>query len=352
MDPFDWDIDAVVTAVAADDEQIANSLRYNEVDGRVLLTVCNYERLKTDIGIIPLGKRDKIMRKIHSLRRDSPKYGAHIQEVAMATPLPDDDGETGYYPSPHNSRPHATPRYCSETLIKPLVLPDSMPSLSRKRKLPFISESPSAKPRVSETLEATRNPLQTPPLPGGPGGLFNLISRTTDPVILRNPFKVVESSDNRDLPPTPAIQIKKNGDSATPVPFRVAARPELSHPNDDSPDSRMDVDNDFVQSEGEAEDRGEEAVAPPLDTPELSYVAGGGSAEIDSGERQDQRPSKIVVLRLPSLRKSPRRKQHYLLPRAVGVDQIFYNVGMGDEINQGDSDDDDFVISECFSFAL
>jgi len=347
MDPFDWDIDAVVAAVAADDEQIANSLRYNEVDGRVLLTVCNYERLKTDIGIIPLGKRDKIMRKIHSLRRDSPKYAL---EVAMATPLPDDDGETGYYPSPHNSRPHATPRYCSETLIKPLVLPDSTPSLSRKRKLPFISESPSAKPRVSETLEATRNPLQTPPLPGGPGGLFNLISRTTDPVILRNPFKVVESSDHRDLPPTPAIQIKKNGDSATPVPFRVAARPELSHPNGDSPDSRMDFDTDFVLGEGADSDG--EAVAPPLDTTELSYVAGEEGAEMDSGGRQDRHPSKIVVLRLPSLRKSPRRKQHYLLPKAVAVDQIFYNVGMGDEINQSDSDDDDFVISECFSFTL
>jgi len=347
MDPFDWDIDAVVAAVAADDEQIANSLRYNEVDGRVLLTVCNYERLKTDIGIIPLGKRDKIMRKIHSLRRDSPKYSL---EVAMATPLPDDDGETGYYPSPHNSRPHATPRYCSETLIKPLVLPDSTPSLSRKRKLPFISESPSAKPRVSETLEATRNPLQTPPLPGGPGGLFNLISRTTDPVILRNPFKVVESSDNRDLPPTPAIQIQKNGDSATPVPFRVAARPELSHPNGDSPDSRMDVDTDFLLGEGADSDG--EAVAPPLDTTELSYVAGEEGAEMDSGGRQDRHPSKIVVLRLPSLRKSPRRKQHYLLPKAVGVDQIFYNVGMGDEINRSDSDDDDFVISECFSFTL
>jgi len=347
MDPFDWDIDAVVAAVAADDEQIANSLRYNEVDGRVLLTVCNYERLKTDIGIIPLGKRDKIMRKIHSLRRDSPKYAL---EVAMATPLPDDDGETGYYPSPHNSRPHATPRYCSETLIKPLVLPDSTPSLSRKRKLPFISESPSAKPRVSETLEATRNPLQTPPLPGGPGGLFNLISRTTDPVILRNPFKVVESSDHRDLPPTPAIQIKKNGDSATPVPFRVAARPELSHPNGDSPDSRMDFDTDFVLGEGADSDG--EAVAPPLDTTELSYVAGEEGAKMDSRGRQDRHPSKIVVLRLPSLRKSPRRKQHYLLPKAVAVDQIFYNVGMGDEINQSDSDDDDFVISECFSFTL
>jgi len=349
MDPFDWDIDAVVAAVAADDEQIANSLRYNEVDGRVLLTVCNYERLKTDIGIIPLGKRDKIMRKIHGLRRDSPKYGAHTLEVAMATPLPDDDGETGYYPSPYNSRPHATPRYCSETVIKPLVLPDSTPSLSRKRKLPFVSENQSAKTRVSEASETARNPLQTPPLPGGPGGLFNLISRTNDPVILRNPFKVVESSDHRDLPPTPAIQIKKDGDSATPVPFRIAARPESSHPDGDLPDSRMEVDNGFVQGEEEAADRDEEAVAPPLDTAGLSCIAGEEDAEMDSGDRHQ---SKIVMLRLPSLRKPPRRKQHYLLPKAVAVDQIFYNVGMGDEINQNDSDDDDFVIGECFPFTF
>lgn len=352
MDPFDWDIDAVVAAVAADDEQIANSLRYNEVDGRVLLTVCNYERLKTDIGIIPLGKRDKVMRKIYSLRRDSPKYGAHTLEVAMATPLPDDDGETGYYPSPHNSRPHATPRYCSETLIKPLVLPDSTSSLSKKRKLPFISESPSAKPRVSETLEATRNPLQTPPLSGGSGGLFNLISRTADPLVLRNPFKYVESSDHGDMPPTPAIRIEKNGDSATPVPFRIAARPEPPHPDGDPPNSRMEVDSDFVQGgEGEV-GRDEEPVAPPLDTTELSYNTGGEDDEMDSGGRGDQHPSKIVVLRLPSLRKSPQRKQHYLLPKAVGVDQIFYNVGMGDEIDQSDSDDDNFVIGKYSPFTF
>ncbi|CUS07807.1 unnamed protein product [Tuber aestivum] len=346
MDPFDWDVDAVVAAVSANDEKISNSLRYNEVDGRVLLTVCNYERLKTDIGIIPLGKREKIMRKIQSLRRDSPKYDAYTLEVAMATPLPDDDGETGYYSSLHDNRLHAPPRYFSETLIKPLVLPDSTPSVPRKRKLPFILDSPNVKPRVSEALEATRNPLQTPPLPGGPRKVFNLISRpaTTSPLLLRNPFKVFEDSNHGDLPPTPAIRIEENGDSANPVPFRTLPRPESLHSDGDPSDGRMEIDNDSRRGgEGEV-GQDEEVVAPPLDTAESSDTADEEDSEMDPGGRQDRHTSKIVVLRLPSLRQSTQQKRHYLLPKAVGVDQIFYNVGVGEEIHQSDSDDDNFVI--------
>lgn len=149
MDPYDWPIDRVIAEVAADDEMLTSSLRINEVDGEVLLTVCTYERLKTDIGIIPMGKRSKIMRVIEGLRRRSEKYMDYIQDLASGTALPDDAGSvSGYSPPPKGIQSLKIPHFTTS-------------SGSRKRKSRVLSVPPVSPPHPAGTSESPQ--LQTPP---------------------------------------------------------------------------------------------------------------------------------------------------------------------------------------------
>lgn len=157
MDPYDWPIDRVIVEVAPGDKALARSLQINEVDGEVLLTVCTYERLKDDIGIISMGKRSKVMRVIEGLRRKSKKYMDHIQDLASNTALPDDSGSVYECspPPPGGIRSLEIPYFTTSSGL-------------RKRKSRVLSPSPTSPLRSSCTpeppqpeipLEKRRKPL-------------------------------------------------------------------------------------------------------------------------------------------------------------------------------------------------
>jgi hypothetical protein len=73
-DPSLWSIDDVRQWAESTFEfgsALAKSLVENDVDGQVLLDFISDETLKTDIGVQSLGRRVKIMTKIHELRTPS-----------------------------------------------------------------------------------------------------------------------------------------------------------------------------------------------------------------------------------------------------------------------------------------
>ena len=69
--PIQWSIDDVrqwAEHTFQFGSALATSLVENDVDGQVLLDYITDETLKTDLGVQSLGRRVKIMQKIHELR--------------------------------------------------------------------------------------------------------------------------------------------------------------------------------------------------------------------------------------------------------------------------------------------
>lgn len=151
MDPYDWPIDRVIAEVALGDKTLTKSLQINEVDGEVLLTVCTYERLKDDIGIISMGKRSKVMRVIEGLRRRSKKYMDHIQDLASNTALPDDSGSVFEYSLPPPG------------VISSLEIPyftASSGSKKRKNRAPSTPPTPPLRPSCTPEPPQPETPLE------------------------------------------------------------------------------------------------------------------------------------------------------------------------------------------------
>lgn len=94
-DPWDWTIPQVVTALCdpnahfratrdphalPDPHRLAQKLREHCIDGENLLTILDWPTLKGEFGITALGHLGHIDREIWRLRRGSPKYLDHIKQ--------------------------------------------------------------------------------------------------------------------------------------------------------------------------------------------------------------------------------------------------------------------------------
>ncbi|KAA8900862.1 hypothetical protein FN846DRAFT_891954 [Sphaerosporella brunnea] len=119
VDPFNYTIDQTIQALSLYlDKRDVEALRLNEVSGRVLLNTASYETLKTELGIIPLGRREGIMSVVADLRRRSEAYRNHILQYAANLPLPEDEDEeeqkliaSCYLPDPINTTAHKKRRH-------------------------------------------------------------------------------------------------------------------------------------------------------------------------------------------------------------------------------------------------
>jgi SAM domain (Sterile alpha motif) len=79
--PRQWDVDRVrqwAEETFAFGATLAPRLVEHEVDGGVLLDWMDEERLKNDIGIMPLGQRVKILEKITELGRKTPYLAVDV----------------------------------------------------------------------------------------------------------------------------------------------------------------------------------------------------------------------------------------------------------------------------------
>lgn len=231
MDPYDWPIDRVIVEVAPNDKTLAGSLQINEVDGEVLLTVCTYERLKDDIGIISMGKRSKVMRVIEGLRRRSKKYIDYIQDLASNTAIPDDSGSVLEY-SPPPPPPGG---------IRSLEIPYfTTPSGSRKRKSRVLSASPTSPLRISCIPEQSRpeTPLEVRKKRRKP---LSLLAAADENLPLFVPKSAMHLTDHS------AVRIIRNRETGVvdTVPFSQ----ETSSSGPDSLDG-MDVDMDMEADHG------------------------------------------------------------------------------------------------------
>jgi len=113
IDPFNYTVDQTIQILSPHlSPEHVQSLRFNEVTGRVLLKTASYDTLKSELDIIPLGRRERIMDVVGSLRRESAAYQEYQLHLAQQTPLPLDEDE-------------------DLTEIKPLNLP---PTTTDKRK--------------------------------------------------------------------------------------------------------------------------------------------------------------------------------------------------------------------------
>lgn len=400
-DPFDWSTEQVVAAVANGDEQIAKSLLFNEVDGRVLLTVCTYERLKQDIGILPLGKRERIMRTIQGLRKISRRFDDYILEIAAATSLPDgpdnlepdtclalcppshdppsfdplsakspstnlpspdifdnfirppsnplaspkgiETPQTPAITSPLETKPPPGPAPDPEVLIRPLGIPPLPSPIRRKRK---ASDSLGNTPtRQTRTVEAgtLRDSYRTPP--AEPRKLLNLISRHEEaiPLFINDPFSEFKVQGS---PTTPAVRIEQPDEFSVgrAVPFCIKAHPEVPLPGGAGHGDEMEVDDEPVGNKC--------LPSPPGEQPE---EADHGRWEVTheeiTVERLEEQPgehSEEALPVAPSPEGSSARRRRYLALKGLEVDEIFYgDVKVGDQIHDYDSDQDEFCISKA-----
>lgn len=367
MDPYDWPTDRVIAEVAGGDDMLAKSLRTNEVDGEVLLTVCTYERLKDDIGIIPLGKRSKVMRVIEGLRKRSRKYMNHIQDLASNTALPDDTGPVpGYLPAL---------REIQSLEIQSFVTPSG----SRKRKSrasstpltsPFHPSATPEPPRAETTLETTletllETPLQTPLKRRKP---LSLLAATDECLPLFVPKSALHLSDHSAVR---IVRHRKTGMVDT-VPFSQEWSGSESSVNGMEVDMEMEVDHEPEQSPSLLADggiqienggEGDTLMSIPgasLDEDqeeEEENVYGRDKNTIkDPIDTHDSRPTRLETARsgkelVPpnhdfghSSKASASRKRRYLPVKGLIVDKIIYGeTKVGSEI-LGEDDSGEFCI--------
>lgn len=342
-DPYDWTIDQVIASVAPEDPPLAESLRSNEVDGEVLLTVCTYERLKDDIGILPLGKRSKIMRVIEGLRKRSEKYMDHILDLASNTALPDD---VGYSPR----------------AIRSLDIPELAAPNLRKRKSsvlggPFttpIYSSPPLQPQ-DLPLRVSATPELLPPVEVRKKRIkpLSLLASADENLPLFVPESALHFANHS------AVRIVRNRETGMgdTVPF------ELERVGSESPSvGGMDVDVDVgghysVPSPGpdgvvgNGDDNRE--VGTPMVMPREASVVGDGVQEHREGGRSSshipevETPSKV---NFGGSRKT--RKRQYLPVKGLPVDELIYGkTEVGEEIHSEEGGDEFCMGNDFYSIA-
>lgn len=337
-DPYDWTIDQVIASVAPEDPPLAESLRSNEVDGEVLLTVCTYERLKDDIGILPLGKRSKIMRVIEGLRKRSEKYMDHILDLASNTALPDD---VGYSPR----------------AIRSLDIPELAAPNLRKRKSsvlggPFttpIHSSPPLQPQDS-LLRVSATPELLPPVEVRKKRIkpLSLLASADENLPLFVPESALHFASHS------AVRIVRNRETGMgdTVPF------ELERAGSESPSVGMDVDVDVgghhsVPSPGPGGvvgngDDNREVGTPMVMSREASVVRD----EVQEHREGDRSSSHVPEVETPlkvnfgGSRKT--RKRQYLPVKGLPVDELIYGkTEVGEEI-YSEEEGDEFCMGNDF----
>ena len=95
LDPFTYNTEQAIAALSPHLHPCdAVSFRENEITGRTMLLAITITTLKTELGIVPFGRRELIVGEIKKMRRQSPLYHEHVRAMAAATPLPaPDDNE-------------------------------------------------------------------------------------------------------------------------------------------------------------------------------------------------------------------------------------------------------------------
>lgn len=145
-DPFDWTEDDVVSAFCDRPSQffpperiqnlkgiqyLADALRENEVNGEVLLTINDEQTLRNDLGIQILGRRCMIINLINELRSKSPKYKEYVSirfENDSSAALDKavrhlSRAGTPYGVSPYHSAGYMTPRPAGSAYAESLRSP-------------------------------------------------------------------------------------------------------------------------------------------------------------------------------------------------------------------------------------
>lgn len=366
-DPYDWSIDRVVAEVAQDDSRLAESLRVNEVDGEVLLTVCTYERLKDDIGIIPLGKRSKIMRTIQELRKGSNRYKDYILDAASNIALPDDTGSVMGSPAPRSAVLAVGFSTPMPEKIRSLEIPSfATPINPRKRKgalntpltsLTRSSATPEPQPLRLESLAGVQ-PRKSKPLSLLASGDDNL------------PLFVPESALH--FPNHAAVRIvrDKGTGMGRAIPFtqeRASSEPP-SKEEEMGGEIEMDVGYDHAQSpspagrlsDGHVLSEYGDNVNVQMGTPnndELNvqmhmspepFIA-PEEEEVEQGLNDDGEVDGEVVRGVTNESKRVKgalRKRRYLLPKGLTADELIYGkLELGAEIHNDEGEDEFFIQS-------
>lgn len=346
-DPFHWSVDKVISEFCAGDHRTAESFRFNEVTGRVLLLTTTYEVLKNELGILPLGKRERIISEVSRLRNRSRGYYLHIQDVASRTPLPADGLER------RSERPQAQPagsggssraRPLEEppsaespvvlSEIQPIITPATPARLPRKRKRttyvppPHLSReilrpsdrcwpnpcyplSPVGPP--DDTVDDSQSTNQRPgnQLEGPPKTPLRLLERSNnggEPLYISAPFAGLSGD---------TVGIEPDGEA---VPYMTLAATTgdasgssgLGHQEENAVPvvRRANLTQVYTLD-----------IEEPGDAPNGQAVAPSGA--IADAVMEEANPPRIG---------RAKRRPHYLPRKAHELDSIFYDIGVGEKI--------------------
>lgn len=333
-DPYDWSIAQVISEIAADDPALSSSLQANEVDGEVLLTVCTYERLKDDIGIIPLGKRSKIMRIIEGLRRRSGRYMEYVLDLASSVTLPDD--VVGYSPRP----------------IRALGVEGWESVNPRKRKSGVLLASPlrGGTPEVVDVgvepmvgVKRRVKPLSL--LAEGEDGLPLFVPESALHFANHSAVRIVRNRETGMGDTVPYSQERAESESGVEE-MELDLEREESPP--DSPTERL-------AGRGRVENRGDVAMVmspePLLVDEEDGDSRGVLSDDEPSAGGKKESPLKADTSEPKKIKGASRR--HYLPVKGLTVDEVIYGkTEVGDEIHSEEEDGEFFMGNDLYSRAI
>ncbi|KAF8544121.1 hypothetical protein BDD12DRAFT_873491 [Trichophaea hybrida] len=87
IDPFDFTVEQTIQILSPHlSPEHVQSLRFNEVTGRVLLKTASYDTLKSELDIVPLGRRERIMDVVRNLKRTSVAYRKSDRDPSLNLP--------------------------------------------------------------------------------------------------------------------------------------------------------------------------------------------------------------------------------------------------------------------------
>jgi hypothetical protein len=345
VDPFNYSIEQTILALSPYlDENHAQSFRFHEVTGRVLLNKVNYSILEHKLGVIPLGRQEGIMGLVRNLRARSIAYQKYIMQQAQNIPLPEDDDEDLNEPQ----------------LIRSLCLPEPSRVIGKRKRnvLPHLSPPPSP-PRVLNMRSTMPLYVRCPDAYG------------THHVDLKS--LVREAEANYDLLQAEAEDQPSSSpvfhDAVDQLPRESgidgAAEPEI-------PDNSDEIDKpDGGKVQEEHADLEELAPIAEPSTEDSSDTAMGDSSPRpqtpDEPTRKRLAPTKIapitqqddVVMDLCepesepelSIRTKGVPRKRYLPVKGRKIDSIFYDVEVGEEIPlEYDSNDEFQIVARGLKF--